>query len=172
MALPPSPASRSRPALSRGVAGTLAGLVAGLAYIVAQVLLSVLVRGGAADEPIARIAAVLMGPDIAPPDSEFNFTVLGMATIIHAGLAMVFGQLVSAIVWHRSTPVALVAGALTGVALYVLNFEVIAPAAFPWFQDAIPSVTMIDHALFGLVAAAVCLALRGHEPGRALRTAA
>ena len=163
MALSLFPASRSRWTFSQGAAGAVAGIAAGLVYLAAQVLLTVLVRGAAPDEPIARIAAVLMGPDTAPPGSEFSFTVLGMATIIHLGLSLVFGQIVSAIVWHRSPGAAVVAGALTGIALYVLNFEVIAPSAFPWFQGAIPFVTVIDHALFGLVAASVCVALRGDD---------
>ena len=168
----PSTASPNRSAWSREAAGTVAGVAAGTAYIVAQVALTVLVQGGAAGEPIARIAAMLMGPDTAPPGSEFNFTVLGMALIIHLALSIAFGQLVSAVVWHRALRPALLAGAATGLALYVLNFKLIAPAAFPWFVGSVPSVTVVDHALFGLVAAAVCVALRGREPKRMRRAAA
>jgi hypothetical protein len=41
------------------------------------------------------------------------------------------------------------------------SFEFIAPAIFPWFADSLQWVTIADHALFGAVAAAVSLALRG-----------
>ena len=151
--------------LSRPAAGTIAGLCAGVAYLVAQVTLTGLLREGGATEPIARIAAILMGPDTAPPDGDFSFTVLGMGMIIHLGLSIVFGQLVSALVWRRPPRLALLVGAATGIALYALNFELLAPLAFPWFERSITYVSILDHALFGAVAAAVCVALRAEAPG-------
>lgn len=147
--------------LSREAAGTVAGLVAGAAYLAAQVLLTVLTGGGSAIDPLARIAAILMGPGIAPPGAHFSFTVLGMASIIHAGLSIVFGQIVSVFVWRRTVPVAIALGAAIGVALFGLDFELIAPSAFPWFASSVHSISLLDHVLFGVVAAAVCLALRG-----------
>jgi hypothetical protein len=47
-----------------------------------------------------------------------------------------------------------------GSMLFVLNCEVIAPRAFPWFETALRLITAADHALFGAVAAAVCVLLR------------
>jgi hypothetical protein len=158
--------------LSRGAAGTLGGLAAGAVYIVAQVTLSALVQGGSAAAPVERIAAMLMGSDAAPPGAGFSFTVLGMAAIIHFALSITFGQLVSSLVWHRRARAALLVGALTGVALYGLNFEIIAPLAFPWFEDSVTWVSLADHALFGMVAAAVCLALRGNAAQDAPQQAA
>ena len=147
--------------VSQPVAGVAAGVVAGLAYLVAQVALTALVQHGSAAEPLhQRIAAILMGPDIASPPAGFSFVVFGMAVIIHFGLAMVFGRIVASLVWTRRAPVALGLGALTGIALFALDFELIAPSAFPWFAEALRGVTIADHALFGLVAAAVCIALR------------
>jgi hypothetical protein len=69
--------------------------VAGAAYLVAQVSFTAAVRPGSAAEPLQRIAAILMGPDVAPPPVEFTFTVLGMALIIHFALSIVFGRVVS-----------------------------------------------------------------------------
>ncbi|HET8745436.1 MAG TPA: hypothetical protein VFM98_07515, partial [Ramlibacter sp.] len=81
--------------ISEPVAGVIGGVVAGAAYLVAQISLTAATRAGGAAEPLQRIAAILMGPDAAPPPSEFNFTVFGMALIIHFALAMAFGRLVS-----------------------------------------------------------------------------
>jgi hypothetical protein len=142
------------------VAGVLAGLAAGAVYLAAQVSLTALAHTGGAAEPLQRIAAILMGPDAAPPPAELNFTVFGMAMIIHFALAMVFGRLVSALVWRRSVPVAIAIGAATGVALFALDFHLIAPVAFPWFEDSVTLPTIVDHALFGAFAAVVCVFLR------------
>lgn len=147
-------------AVPQAVAGVLAGIAAGAAYLAAQVSLTALARAGGAAEPLQRIAAILMGPDAAPPPADLDFTVFGMAMIIHFALAMVFGRLVAALVWRRSAPAALVVGAATGVALFGVNFHLIAPVAFPWFEDTVTAATIVDHALFGAFAAAVCLFLR------------
>ncbi len=145
--------------VSHPVGGVIAGAVAGVAYLAAQVSFAAAAGGGAV-EPLQRIAAILMGPDAAPPPSEFSFTILGMATIIHLALAMVFGRVVAWLVWRRPAGSALLLGAAIGVALYAVNFHLLAPLAFPWFEQALQLPTIVDHALFGGVAAAVCLALR------------
>ena len=55
-------------------------------------------------------------------------------------------------------------GALLGIALYGLNFELLAPIAFPWFASSVRFVTIVDHALFGALAACVCVWLRNRSP--------
>lgn len=143
------------------VAGVIGGLAAGAAYLVAQVSFSAAIRPGSAAEPLQRIAAMLMGPDTAPPPADLTFTVLGMALIIHFGLSMAFGRVVSVLAWRRPAGSGILIGALAGLALYAVNFGWIAPTAFPWFEDSLRWTTIANHALFGAVAAAVCLALRG-----------
>lgn len=149
--------------ISEPVAGVIGGVVAGAAYLLAQVTASAALRPGTGAEPLQRIAAILMGPETAPPPTEFTFTVFGMAMIIHLGLSIAFGRIVSTLAWPRSTAVGIGVGALVGLALHALNFGLIAPAAFPWFADSLPWWTMANHALFGAVAAAVCLALRSRR---------
>jgi hypothetical protein len=150
--------------ISEPVAGVIAGVIAGAAYLLAQVSFAAALRPGGAAEPLQRIAAMLMGPDIAPPPAEITFTVFGMAMIIHFALSMTFGRIVSVLSWRRRTGTGILVGALVGLALFALDFGLIAPAAFPWFEDSLRWPTMVDHALFGAVAAAVCLALRGRRP--------
>jgi hypothetical protein len=154
-------AEAAGPGVSEPVAGAVGGLVAGVAYLVAQVSFTAATRPGSAAEPLQRIAAILMGPDAAPPPSELTFTVFGMALIVHLGLAVTFGRIVSMLAWPRSTAGGIVVGALVGLALYALNFGLVAPAAFPWFADSLRWPTAANHVLFGVIAAAVCLALRG-----------
>lgn len=146
--------------IPEAMAGVMGGMVAGVAYLVAQVSLTAAVRPGGGAEPFQRIAAILLGPDAALPPADFNFTLLGVAMIIHLGLAAAYGRFISALVWRRSAGAGVLIGGLAGLLLYLLNFGLIAPHAFPWFADSIRAVTVADHALFGAVAAAVCLALR------------
>ena len=151
--------------LSDPVAGVLAGAIAGAAYLVAQATFTGLARTGGMAEPLQRIAAILMGPDAAPPPAELNFTVFGMAMIIHFALAMVFGRVVGTVACGRGFPRAVLSGAVVGLALYVLNFHLIAPLAFPWFEGSLQLVTVADHALFGGIAGAAC-ALLSRPRGR------
>ena len=152
-------------ALSNPVAGVVAGVIAGAAYLVAQSAFTGLARTGSMAEPLQRIAAILMGPNAAPPPAELNFTVFGMAVIIHFALAMVFGRIVGAFACGRSLSRGVLAGAVVGVVIYAVNFHLLAPLAFPWFEGSLGFVTIVDHALFGGVAGAVC-ALLTRRPGR------
>lgn len=157
----PLAASAARPqTLSLPVAGVVAGLVAGAAYLAAQVSFTGLAHAGGSAEPLQRTAAILLGAGMAPPPAELNFTIFGMALIIHFGLAMAYGRLLAEAVWRRPLLPAVAIGALLGVALYGLNFELIAPSAFPWFEEAVRGTTLLDHVMFGALAAAVCVLLR------------
>jgi hypothetical protein len=158
---PPSTlAPRKASSVSEPVAGVIGGLVAGAAYLAAQVSFTAAAHPGGALEPLQRIAAILMGPDVAP-QADFVSTVFGMTLVIHLTLSMVFGRIVSVLTWRQRPGPAVLIGALVGLALYGLNFGLIAPGVFPWFSESIRAVTLANHALFGAVAAAVCLALRG-----------
>lgn len=142
------------------VAACLAGVVAGAAYLAAQGGTAALFHGGMA-EPLQRIAAILMGSDTAPPPTEFTATVAGMGLMIHFALAAVFGRIVGAAAGTRTVGASALAGALVGAALYAVNFLVIAPVAFPWFERSPALTTMLNHLLFGAVAGAAFASLRG-----------
>jgi hypothetical protein len=165
--LRPEAATASMLDVSRPVAGFLGGIVGGAAYLSAQVAFTAL-AGGSAAAPLQRIAAILMGPDAAAP-AELNFTVFGMALIIHFGLSIVYGQVICSLVWGRRASAVTVIGSACGLALFVLNFGALAPLAFPWFAESIRLVTVVDHVLFGAVTGAVCTTLhqrseRGVDP--------
>jgi len=147
-------------------AGVLAGLVAGAAYLAAQMAFAATVHGGAGWEPLQRIAAMLLGDDVLPPPGNLNVTIGGIGLLIHFGLSIVFGRLVDVLVLGRGTAQALVRGALVGLALYGLDDWIVAPVAFPWFEQARGLTTLIDHVLFGVVAAAAYVTLRRRLHGR------
>ncbi|HVZ44825.1 MAG TPA: hypothetical protein VHA82_13525 [Ramlibacter sp.] len=148
-------------------AGVIAGAVAGAAYLVAQMIFAATVLGGEGAEPLQRIGAILLGPDELPPPAEFSARIIGIALLIHFGLAIVFGRIIDGAVRGLDGFAALATGACAGVVLYVIDYWVIAPVAFPWFLDSRGPTTFLDHVLFGVVAAAVYVALRGKFPVKA-----
>jgi len=154
------------PAVLDPLAGSLAGLFAGAAYLVAQISFAAVVRGGQGWEPLQRIAAILLGPDAAPPPAEISLAIAGMALLIHFPLAAVYGRIADLLVRGRTLARAGLLGALLGLAIYGLNFWVIAPSAFPWFEQSRDPITALDHVLFGVVAAVVCAFLRRRPRSR------
>jgi hypothetical protein len=146
---------------THAVAGVLAGLVAAVAYLAAQTVFAATIHGGSGLEPLHRIGAVLLGDDVLPPPApEFSATIAGIALLIHFGLAMVYGRMVDTIVRGRELLPAMLRGGLFGLVLYAVNYWVIAPVAFPWFAEGRGATTVLDHVLFGVVAAAAYVVLR------------
>jgi hypothetical protein len=157
----PSPPARG-PSGPDPFAGVLCGLVAGAAYLIAQGSLSVVAQGGSIWAPLQRTAAMLLGEDAAPP-SDFSFTMIGMALLIHFALAIVFGRLVDWAVGGSSLVQGAARGAAVGGVLYLVNFWALAPLLFPWFEQASRLVTPLDHLLFGAVAGASCVLIRARR---------
>jgi hypothetical protein len=148
------------------LAGVLAGLIAGLAYLAAQMSLAATVQDGAGWEPLQRIAAILLGPDAAPPPADFSFTIAGMALLIHFPLAGIYGRVVAGAIRSQGFQAAALRGAAVGLAIFVVNFWLLAPLAFPWFEQSRTLLTALDHVLFGL-AVGVCYAQLLRRPRRA-----
>jgi hypothetical protein len=141
--------------------GVAAGLAAGAVYLVLQVLNASLYMEGTGSEPLQRIGAMLLGGDEAPPPGDWGSRAIGVALLIHLSLSIGYGSLIDALVGCLSGGVAAaVAGAVVGVLIYIVNYWIIAPSAFPWFEDSRNVLTMANHIVFGVVAALVCTHLR------------
>ena len=154
----------ARPTALCPVAGVLAGCVAGIAYIAAQASFAATVQAQDAWAPLQRISAILLGPNDLPPSDEHSITIAGIGLLIHFGLAAVFGRLLDVAVRGRTGVAALLRGALVGLFLYGVNFWVVAPVAFPWFDTNRGLVTVVDHLMFGAVGAFVYVHLRPRHP--------
>jgi type IV secretory pathway VirB2 component (pilin) len=142
------------------VAGVLAGLVAGAAYLAAQMSFAATIHGGAAGAPLQRIAAILLGPDAVDPGEALSVAVIGMALLIHFALAAVYGRLIDWTVRGRGGLEAIGRGAALGLVVYLIDYWLLAPIAFQWFDEARGLTTVADHLLFGAVAAAAYVQLR------------
>lgn len=153
--------------LTRGAA---AGLVAGLAFI----LVNMFAAQSAGKPPIAPFLAIstlfrfsdmpIMEPMAIPVE-----VTLGL--IVHLFLSALFGIVFALIAPLLRNPALLVLGGLAyGLALYLVNFQVIGRLLFPWFVDERgPNqlVELIVHPLaYGLLLVPFFLSVAASRPAR------
>ena len=132
--------------------GAIAGIVAGMSFLLADMWFAVS-QGKPAISPLYAISTVFhasKAPLPAPAEP-----VLGLATHIVLSLGFGMGFAVVLVPWLRNLP-ALVAGALGwGLALWVLNIEILGRTVFPFFAPkgaADLIFTLLNHVLiFGLL---------------------
>jgi hypothetical protein len=137
------------------LAGALIGLAAGVVFAMFEMVVAD-VRGEGFWMPIRMIGAIVLGKEALEPGyGVTEAAVAGMT--LHLALSAlyggVFGGLAAFVRELRSSRPLLVGAAMAyGLALWLVNFYGIAPAAFPWFQDANPVVQFVAHAfVFGAV---------------------
>jgi hypothetical protein len=142
-------------------AATWAGLIAGLVFLVAEMLLVWLVQGMSPWAPPRMIAAMVLGPGVLPPPADFSLMAVMTALVIHFPLAVVYGLVLGWAVHRLEMGWALLVGAAFGLlAVYAVNFYVIAPMAFPWFGEARNWISVLAHLIFGIVLAGSYVAMR------------
>jgi hypothetical protein len=145
-------------------ASVWAGLIAGAVFMMVEMLMVMLFLGQSPWGPPRMIAAMLMGREVLPPPASFSAGVMMVAMAIHFPLSIIYGVVVGWIVHRlRSTSVLLI-GTVFGLAIYFVNFHLIAPAVFPWFTEAQGWVSIAAHAIYGLVLGASYAGLRRHLP--------
>jgi ribose/xylose/arabinose/galactoside ABC-type transport system permease subunit len=136
-------------------AAAVAGLAAGAVLMVLELLWLTWVAGASPWAASHMIAAIVMGPDTLQ-SSGFSLGVVAVALLAHYVLGSVFGLVFAAIVapLHLDARVVrlALAGAVFGVALYLLNFYGMV-RFFPWFVDWRGTATLVNHVIFGITAA-------------------
>jgi hypothetical protein len=142
-------------------AGIWSGLIAGLVFLVLEMLMVWLFQGESPWGPPRMIGAMVLGRDVLPPPATFDIGVVLAAMMVHFVLAIIFGLIVGLLV-HRMTQLgtALLIGAGFGLTIYLVNFYLIAPVLFPWFEMARNWISIFNHILFGIVTAGAYLRLR------------
>lgn len=138
-----------------------AGVVGGVVFLIMEMMLVWLAMGESPWAPPRMMAAMVMGQGVLPPPATFDFAIVMVAMLVHFVLSVGYGLLLGWIVHRMDMGMALLTGALFGlVAVYLVNFHLIAPAVFPWFTMAQNWVSVLSHVVFGLVIAAVYVAYR------------
>jgi hypothetical protein len=136
-------------------AAAVSGLAAGALLLVLELFWSSMVSGVNPWGTTRMIAAIVMGQDVLQT-SLFSVGTVAAALVIHFVLGAVLGMILAAIIapftLDSSLGMAMLAGAVFGLVVYVINFYVMT-RAFPWFVDARGWHTVIGHVIFGLAAA-------------------
>ena len=130
--------------------GALWGIVAGLLTAAFEMMASAFLMGiGAFFMPLRMIGAIVLGPAALDPGYSL-LTAGSVGVIVHMMLSIVYGMVFGALVASTLRgPAAVVGlGSLFGLVLWLVNFYVIAPMAFPWFLEASPIVQFIAHTFF------------------------
>lgn len=145
-------------------AAACAGVIAGIVFLIAEMLLVWVITGMSPWAPPRMMGAILLGKDVLPPPADFSLAVVAAALAVHLPLSIAYGLILGWIVRRLEMGAALLAGAAFGlVAVYLVNFYLIAPVLFPWFVEARNWISIAAHVLFGMVAAGAYAALR-HRP--------
>ncbi len=110
-------------------------------------------------------AAIVMGREVLPPPTSFDWRVMLVATLVHFALAVTYGLILARLIGGLRTLQALLVGAAFGLLLYGVNMYGFT-AAFPWFASARDWITASTHAAFGIVAAGVYRVLSRRQRGR------
>lgn len=127
------------------VRGALGGIAAGSAFLALTMWFATSV-GDPARGPLLMISTIVKG-DEAMMNGTASDSV-GLA--VHVGLSAVFGLVFAVAASRLRTNGALAAaGALYGVVLYLVNFKVFTPLAFPVFKMANQPFELAVHVVFG-----------------------
>lgn len=132
------------------VGGIVMGIVAGIVFAVFEMIVAALMGMGFF-APLRMISAVALGEQALEASYSLG-AVIVVGLIVHMVLSAIYGVVWGIVVsaWsllHQRTW--LVVGATVyGLVLWLVNFYVIAPIAFPWFGMADPVVQFIAHTFF------------------------
>ena len=129
--------------------GALCGVVAGIVFIAFEMIVTAAMMGSDAFfMPLRMMGAILLGRDAL--DASYSLLTAASAGVaVHIVLSIIYGIVFTVVLGGlRSATWDSVIGAAYGLGLWIVNFYLIAPWAFPWFLDANPVVQFIAHAVF------------------------
>ncbi|MFH5822902.1 hypothetical protein [Georgenia sp. AZ-5] len=144
---PPQAATRNR-ALGLAVRGAVGGIVAGIVFGAVNMWYAAS-TGMPAEMPLQMIATIVQGEESLAAGTAS--APLGL--VVHMVLSMAFGVTLALLVLRLpSDAMRAMVGLVFGVALYLVNFLVISPLAFPVFQEANQPLELATHVIYGAVA--------------------
>lgn len=153
------------------VRGALIGVVAGIVFAMFE-MIAAWAMGDGFWMPLRMIGAIVLGEEAL----EGSYSLAGAATagaVVHMALSALYGAVFGALlalvpVLRGSAGLLVAAGSLYGLALWLVNFYVVAPIAFEWFQDANAVVQFVAHVVFfgALLGGSFARVAPRAEPGR------
>lgn len=144
--------------------GIVAGIIFGTTEIVASAIM-----GNPAVMPLRMFASVVWGQAAMSTPSVGSVILVG--GLAHLALSAIFGGIYGlgdalfSAQTRKSYGIQIVYGLLFGIALWFVNFQIIARAAYPWFLDAPQGLQLAMHAVFyGLPLGIMYAASERHAP--------
>jgi multisubunit Na+/H+ antiporter MnhB subunit len=139
-------------------AAAVSGLAAGAVLMVLDLVWSLFFNPDGPWRTSHMIAPVFTGADsLKTSGYEFSPGVVALSLATHYVLGILFGLVMGAILAQLrldATPGrALVGGAVLGIGLYLINFDVLSRFFFPWLADLRGWDTLGAHVVFGIAAA-------------------
>src|SRR5687767_10612283 len=137
--------------------GAVAGLAAGFVFLLANMAYAT-TQGKPALAPFMDISTIFHGTD-QPASMTPTVDMLATGAVVHITLSIAFGVVFALLVGLfapivRNWGVLAVAGVLYGLALYVVNFQILGNTLFEWFTDPRgpnQGFEVFIHAAFGLM---------------------
>ena len=149
----------SRPTVHWGAAAA-SGVIGGAIFLALELLLVPIFLGESAWALPRMISAIVLGRDVLPPPATFDVGIVLTALVIHFVLSLVYGSLLALAVHRMLMETGMIASAVFGLLLYIVNFYVMT-AVFPWFADGRTWVSVVAHIAFGVGTAAFYFKLAG-----------
>jgi uncharacterized membrane protein YagU involved in acid resistance len=137
--------------------GAVAGITAGFVFLLANMAYAT-TEGKPSLAPFMDISTIFHGTD-EPASMTPTLDMLATGAVVHISLSIAFG-VVFALLVGAFAPlvqkwfVLAAAGVLYGLALYVVNFQILGNTIFEWFtnpQGPNQGFEVLVHALFGLL---------------------
>lgn len=150
------------------IAGLVAGVIAGIIFAMFEMIMAA-IMGPSFFAPLRMIGAIVLGAGAL--ELAYSLATAGIVgLIVHMMLSAVYGGVFGAVVstigaLRRSRGALIGVATVFGLALWIVNFYVIAPVAFPWFAMANPAVQFFAHTFFFGTALGLMLASRAREEG-------
>lgn len=138
-------------------AAAVSGFAAGAVLMVLDLVWSALFNPDGPWRTSHMIAPIFIGTDdLKATGYGFSAGVVAIALATHYSLGILFGLAMGALMAQLKvdqTPLqALVAGAIMGTVLYLINFDLMV-GFFPWLATLRGPATLCAHVVFGIVAA-------------------
>jgi hypothetical protein len=138
-------------------AAAVSGLAAGAVLMVLDLIWSAIFNAHGPWRTSHMIAPIFIGTDtLKATGYAFSVHVVSIALATHYVLGILFGLVIGAIMSQLRLDAtlgrAVAAGAILGMAIYLINFEGVT-GFFPWLAELRGRETMAAHVVFGIVAA-------------------
>lgn len=144
-------------------AGLWAGAIAGVVVLLLEMVLVWLVQGQSPWVPMHRVSAMVLGSEallVSDGWSGFDLRIVLVALMVQVPLSIALGMGAAWLMYRFDWAGGLLVGVGFGLALYLINFHLLAPAMFPWFEAAQTWILVVSHLVYGVTLTVIYMSLR------------